>query len=349
MGDCSDPEGALETYYNWLIGKNPIGKKTFHSGKCVEVVGHFVELVYQIDGVKGDPLRAGGRSSDNAFIVDYKSDTVYIGSSTSRSSFYNLAATIYYDCYEPKFTARANPTKISQGEQSTITARLICGEEPMFGKQVTFEAVGGLGTVNPEEVTTSSGGEAQTTFTAEEEEGRESVHAHYITCAKLKDEHEMIAAANVDINSTNSGTLELHFMNVALPAFDASTEVTVDIGEQGTVTFGTGTLNYEGEEDNGQFKIKRSGTLTLAPSGTTFETGNDLRIDVKENTTVNERIQTWVWDGASWMGILDEKISDTWNGGLVFYRSEAEAGGSTIQVITDTGSVTWTMRLDPDQ
>ena len=186
-------------------------------------------------------------------MVDYKSDTVYIGSSTNYSSFYNLFAIIYYDCSEPEFTARANPTEISQGEQSTITARLLCGEEPMWGKQVTFEAVGGLGTINPEEATTSSGGEAQTTFTAEEEEGRESIHVHYIACAKLKDEHEMIAAANVDINSESSGTLELHFTN-EFPSFDASTQVTVDIGEQGTVTFGTGTLHYEGEDDNGQFK-----------------------------------------------------------------------------------------------
>jgi len=166
---------------------------------------------------------------------------------------------------------------------------------------------------------------------------------------ELKDENEMIAAANVDIKSTSSGTLELVFMNVALPAFDASTEVSVDIGEQGTVTFGTGTLNYEGEEDNGQFKIKRSGTLTLAPTGTTVEIGDDLRIDVKENTTVNERIQTWYWDGSSWISVLDENITDTWNGGLVFYRSEAKAGGSTVQVVADTGSVTWTLQLDPDQ
>ncbi len=346
MGDGSDPEGALATYYNWLLGENPIGKKTFHSGRCVEVVGHFVELVYEINGVKGDPLRAGGRSSDNAFIVDYKSDTVYIGSSTSSSSYYNLAATIYYDCSEPEFTARAAPTEISQGEQSTITASLVCGEEPMFGKQVTFEAVGGLGRVSPEEATTSSGGEAQTTFAAEEEEGRESIHAHYTACAGLKDEHEMIAAANVDINSESSGTLALHFTNSALPPFDASTQVTADIGEQGTVTFGTGTLNYEGEDDNGQFKIRRSGTLTLAPTGTTVEIGDDLRIDVKENTTVNERLQTWVWTGTSWMSVLDENITDTWNGGLVFYKSEAKAGGSTVQAATGDGSVTWTLRLE---
>lgn len=345
MGDGSDPEGALDAYYNWLLENRPIGYKTFHKGKCVEVVGHFVELVYQINGVEGDPLRAGGKKSDNVFIVDYKSEKVYIGGSTNSSSYYNLAATIYYDCSDPTFTARANPTEISQGEQSTIIASLVCGEEPMGGKQVTFEAVGGLGRVSPEEVATSSGGEAQTTFIAEEEEGRESIHARYMACEGWKDAHEMIAAANVDINSESSGTLELHFTN-EFPSFDASTQVTVDIGEQGTVTFGTGTLHYEGEDDNGQFKIKRSGTLTLAPTGTTVEIGDDLRIDVKENTTVNEYLQSWVWDGSSWMQVMNENITDTWNGGLVFYRSEARAGGSTVQAATGDGSVTWTLRLE---
>ena len=128
----------------------------------------------------------------------------------------------------------------------------------MGNKQITFEAVGGLGRINPEESTTSSGGETQTTFTAEEEEGRESIHAHYIACEGLEDEHEMITAANVDINSESSGTLELHFTNELLPSFDASTQVTVDIKEDGTVAFGTGTLNYEGEDTLGEFRIKRS-------------------------------------------------------------------------------------------
>ena len=344
MGDGSNPEGALDAYYNWLLEYRPIGYKTFHQGKCVEVVGHFVELVYQINGVTGDPLRAGGKKSDNLFIVDYKSEKVYIGSSTNSSDYYNLAATIYYDCSDPAFTVRANPTKISQGEQSTITARLICGEEPMGGKQVTFEAVGGLGRINPEEATTSSGGEAQTTFTAEEEEGRESIHAHFMACEDWKDEHEMIAAANVDITSESSGTLELHFTN-EFPSFDASTQVSVDIREDGTVTFGTGTLTYGGEETMGEFRIKRSGTLTLEPNGTTAEIGDDLRIDVMENTTVNETLQTWVWTGSDWMQTMNETITETWNGGLVFYRSEARAGGSTVQAVTGDGSVVWTLRL----
>jgi len=343
FGDGSDPEGALDAYYNWLIGERPIGYQTFHAGKCVEVVGHYVELVYKVNGVEGDPLKTGGRSSDYTFMVDYTTDIIYKNNTT----YYNLFAVIYYDCSDPEFTVKANPTKISEGEQSTITARLICAKEPMGGKQITFEAVGGLGTVNPAEATISSDGEAQTTFTAEEEYGRESIHAHYIACEGLKDQHEMISAANVDINSTNSGTLELHLTNT-FPEFNASTQVTVDIDEAGGMTFGTGTLSYEGDDDNGQARIKRTGTMTLAPYGSTYKTEDDIRIDVNENTTFNERLQQWVWTGVSWMQVIDENISGTWNGGLVFYQSEAKAGGSTVGVTNAQGSAIWTLTLDPD-
>lgn len=342
FGDGSNPEAALDAYYNWLLEQRPVGYQTVHDGRCVEVVGHFVELTYNVNGVSGDPLRAGGRSSDYTFMVDYTSETVYRNATT----FYNLFATIYYDCSDPDFTVTASPSKISQGEQSAITARLTCGAEPMGGKQITFEAAGGLGTVNPAASSTSSAGAAQTTFTAEEEYGRESIHARSIACQGLKDEHEMIRAANVDIGSTSSGTLELH-MTCAFPYFDASTQVSVDLNEDGSVTFGTGTMTYEGDDDNGQSRIRRSGTLSLAPFGSTYDTGTDLRIDVNENTTVNERLQQWVWTGSSWWLVVDTTFSGTWDGGLVFYRSEAEAGGSTIAVVTPQGSASWTLRLDP--
>jgi hypothetical protein len=136
-------------------------------------------------------------------------------------------------------------------------------------------------------------------------------------------------------------------MTCAFPYFDASTQVSVDLKEDGSVTFGTGTLTYEGDDDNGQSRIRRSGTLSLAPFGSTYDTGNDLRIDVNENTTVNEHFQQWVWTGTSWRLVVDTNFSGTWNGGLVFYRSEAEAGGSTIAVVTPQGSASWTLRLDP--
>lgn len=343
FGDGGNPEAALDAYYNWLLEQRPVGYKTVHDGRCVEVVGHFVELTYHVNGVSGDPLRAGGRSSDYTFMVDYSSETVYKNSTT----FYNLFATIYYDCSDPDFTVTASPSRISKKEQSAITARLICGAEPMVSQPVTFEAIAGLGTVNPTEASTSSGGEAHTTFTAGEENGRESIYAHYITCQGLQDEHEMIKAANVDIGSTSSGTLELH-MTSAFPAIDVSTRVSVELDEDGTVTFGTATLTYEGDDDNGQSRLRRAGTLFIAPLGNTYDTGTDLRFDVNENTTFNEHFQQWVWADSAWLLVVDTTFSGTWDGGLVFYRSAAESGGSTIEVVNPYGSASWTLKLNPE-
>ncbi len=44
---------------------------------------------------------------------------------------------------------------------------------------------------------------------------------------------------------------------------------------------------------------------------------------------------------------MDETMSGTWDGGLIFYIADALLDGSVIQVQTQMGSVTWTLRLLP--
>jgi hypothetical protein len=148
------------------------------------------------------------------------------------------------------------------------------------------------------------------------------------------------------LDSNYAGSLSLRFSNT-MPEFDASTRVDVEIDKYGGVTFGTGTLSYEGEFEDEQVRIKRSGTMNLAPYGNVFHAnGDDIVIEVDENTSFNERFQQWVWDGATWMQVLDENISGTWNGGLGFDLFEAVTGdGSTVSVTTDQGSVIWTLTL----
>lgn len=145
-----------------------------------------------------------------------------------------------------------------------------------------------------------------------------------------------------------TGALHLRFTNT-FPAFDESTQVSVDIDKYGGVTFGTGTLSYEGDDNNGQARIKRSGTLTLAPYGNVFHAnGSNIVIEVDENTSFNERLQQWIWDGTTWMQVVDETISGTWNGGLGFDLDDAViSGGSTVGVTTGQGSVIWTLTLTP--
>jgi hypothetical protein len=148
------------------------------------------------------------------------------------------------------------------------------------------------------------------------------------------------------LNNNYTGFLQLRFSNV-FPEFNASTQVSVEIDKYGGVSFGTGTLSYEGDDNNGQARIKRSGTLTLNPYGNVYNSNSGIVIDVDENTSLSERLQQWVWNGATWIQVVDENISDTWNGGLGFILDEAVITGSIVSVITKNGSVIWTLTLTP--
>ncbi len=148
------------------------------------------------------------------------------------------------------------------------------------------------------------------------------------------------------LDNNYSGTLHLNFSNT-FPEFDESTSVSVEVDKYGNMTFGTGTLDYSGEDDNGEIKIKRTGTLTIQPNGEYIsETGNE-HLAVNENTTVNEHMQTWVWDGSEWQPYMDENITATWNGGLVFDLDEAATIGSVCEITNSQGSIVWTLTLTP--
>jgi hypothetical protein len=141
-----------------------------------------------------------------------------------------------------------------------------------------------------------------------------------------------------------SGWLELHFTN-QYPAFDETTQVDVTINKYGEVTFGTGTLSYSGDDNNGQSRIVRNGTLQLNPTGYYFDNSGEDYIGVDENTTVNENMIVYYWDGTQWVEALNENITDTWHGGLAFSIDDAVINGSIIQVVTAQGSVTWGLYL----
>jgi len=153
-----------------------------------------------------------------------------------------------------------------------------------------------------------------------------------------------VISSILDYNYT--GTLYLRFTNT-FPEFDESTQVAVEIDKYGGVTFETGTLSYEGDDHDEQVRIKRSGTLTLAPYGNVFHANGDIIIEVDENTSFNERFQQWVWDKqtSTWIPVIDENFSGTWNGGLGFYLKDAVTEGSTVSVTTGQDSVIWTLTL----
>jgi len=141
-----------------------------------------------------------------------------------------------------------------------------------------------------------------------------------------------------------TGWLELHFTN-QYPAFNETVQVDVTINKYGEMTFDSGTLTYNADDNNGQSRIVRNGTLQLNPTGNYFDNSGEDFVAVDENTTVNENLIVYYWDGLNWVEAVNETITDTWHGGLAFSMVDAVMNGSIIQVITAQGSVTWGLYL----
>ena len=151
-------------------------------------------------------------------------------------------------------------------------------------------------------------------------------------------------ALGLVLSNEYSGFLRLRFTNT-YPSFDETTQVDVDINKYGEVTFGTGTLSYSGDDNNGQSRIVRNGTIQLNPSGYYFDNSGADFIGVDENATINEHMIVYYWDGSQWVEALNENITDTWHGGYAFSIDDAVINGSIIQVVTSQGSVTWGLYL----
>lgn len=151
-------------------------------------------------------------------------------------------------------------------------------------------------------------------------------------------------ALGLVLSNEYSGFLQLRFTNT-YPTFDETAQVDVTINKYGEVTFGTGTLSYSGDDNNGQSRIVRNGTIQLNPTGYYFDNNGADFIGVDENATINENLIVYYWDGIQWVEALNENITDTWHGGYAFSIVDAVINGSIIQVVTAQGSVTWGLYL----
>jgi hypothetical protein len=143
-----------------------------------------------------------------------------------------------------------------------------------------------------------------------------------------------------------NGFLKLTFTS-QFPSFNESAQVDVHIDKYGKATFGTGTLSYNADDNNGQSRIVRIGTLSLNPKGSHFVSNGEDYLEVNENTTINENMIVYYWDDVSqsWFEFLNEDINSTWNGGLAFNVADAVLIGSVVQSVTAWGSATWGLYL----
>ena len=148
------------------------------------------------------------------------------------------------------------------------------------------------------------------------------------------------------LSNEYSGFLQLRFTNT-YPAFDETAQVDVTINKYGEVTFGSGTLTYNADDNNGQSRIVRIGTLQINPNGYYFDNSGEDYVHVNENTTINENMIVYVWDSnsLSWIEYANENINTVWNGGLAFSIDDAVLTGSIISSANAWGSVTWGLYL----
>lgn len=148
------------------------------------------------------------------------------------------------------------------------------------------------------------------------------------------------------LTSDYTGTLSLLFNNT-FPEFEETASVTVEVDKEGKMTFGYGSLNYFGENDDGQVKIKREGLLIISPNGEYFMNGDKVYFAVDENTDMIEEFTVWIWTGSNWQKTVEETVTDTWNNGLSFSLEDAEISGSVVEVSNENGTARWTLILVP--
>lgn len=175
----------------------------------------------------------------------------------------------------------------------------------------------------------------------------------FITCKKGKNPAKSDNNDGPDTLSNNyTGTLTLQYSNEAFPAFDESIQLTVEVFKNGDVTFGTGILLYDAEQNDSEFKIRRTGMLNVAPEGFVFEDiGSGEKIIVtNENIQYTDHMIHWVWNrnSASWVETLNEMNSGLWNEGLVFYIENSVIQASVVERAEALGTIRWTLILVPE-
>jgi hypothetical protein len=249
FGDGSTAESAFTSYVSWFRANvTDIGRKGMFRGDCHEVVGLHIGLSYDViyypDGphYQGIPMVSYGESNDNAVVFFVAYEFVQEGVVDKN---YNLQVDVFLECCAPEVAVSADPANIGTNETSQVTATVMCDDEAMEGHQVTFESLGGLGTVSPATAPVSAGGTAVSTFTAGDDEGTESVRASLTTC---KGQETPDGAAQIEIGGDWTADMSITFNqsegDEPLYSFTDAVSISLNLSiEEGVVT-GTGTGSH---------------------------------------------------------------------------------------------------------
>lgn len=168
------------------------------------------------------------------------------------------------------------------------------------------------------------------------------------------------ATADLEINSwtmfmvpiysastKSSGGLTLRLVNKIIPHFDesASSECNLEHRDGKNLLICTSaTLRYDSDENDGMVRIRRNGYITYNPVGSC---SNNVCL-VSPLPLGSETYTQWVWNKTYWMQVVQYTQPINWtDSSYSFDQREAETGGATISVTTQTGSVSWTLHLIP--
>jgi len=150
------------------------------------------------------------------------------------------------------------------------------------------------------------------------------------------------------LEKSYTGFLHLRYTQNT-PPIEATAQMAVSVDRFGNMTFTPGALLYEGEAQvSDDARLRRSGQVALAPTGSWFESQGEDWFQVIENGTGQDRTEEWVFDGTDWQKIVDFTLPISWTGGLAFKLADAETTGSVVEVNTGEGLVRWTLNLVPD-
>jgi len=142
------------------------------------------------------------------------------------------------------------------------------------------------------------------------------------------------------------GFLDLKFTG-DVPPIDTLVRMEVHLDRYGTMAIAAATLSYDGDQTENDVRLRRSGTVALAPAGHWFDNNGVDQIEVNEHGTGEDRIQQWGFDGVSWQLFIDQTTPVTWNGGQAFKLDDAVLNGSVIEVDAGVYRVRWTLTLTP--
>ncbi|MCD6380103.1 hypothetical protein J7M07_06635 [bacterium] len=249
FGDGSTAESAFASYISWFKSNvTNMNRKGVYEGDCYKVVGLRLGLAYDVmhypDGphYQGIPYVMEGETS-NHDVIFYKAFELVQSGVIDKN--YNLEIHAYLECCAPEVTVSADPAMIGTNEASEVTATVTCDDEAMKGSQVSFESLGGLGTVSPPTGAVDENGKALTTFTAGDDEGTESIRASLTTC---NDQENPDGAAQIEISDSWTADMNIAFVldegDEPMYVFTDNVSISLNLSiDEGVVT-GTGTGSH---------------------------------------------------------------------------------------------------------